>query len=130
VAANKEREEALRGANKDEEEDEEETTNIAAASSFIGKDGVISSDGHTTGLSMKKKKKKKNQQTSIYEDGDTIYSLKDLINCDFDMPITDKDFQLSHEQLVRASKILLHKINYQGKKNKYENEQAVLSLQK
>jgi hypothetical protein len=46
------------------------------------------------------------------------------------MPISDKDFKLSHEQLIRACKILLHKINYVTKKNKYENEQTVLKLQK
>jgi hypothetical protein len=57
---------------------------------------------------------------SVYEDEEQIYSLRDLINVDFDMPISDKDFLLSHEQLVRASKILLHKINYLNKKNKYE----------
>lgn len=66
---------------------------------------------------------------SIYEDEDQIYSLKELISTEFDMPITDKDFKLTHEQLVRASKILLHKINYMNKKNKYEHEQSVLKIQ-
>ena len=51
---------------------------------------------------------------SIYKEVDDkfYYNLKDLIKSDFDMPAKDKDFKLSHEQLIKACKILLHKINF------------------
>jgi hypothetical protein len=36
------------------------------------------------------------------------------------MPVTDKDFELSHEQLIKVCKILLYKFNLSAKKNAYE----------
>lgn len=36
------------------------------------------------------------------------------------MAVTDKDFELSHEQLIKACKILLYKFNLNSKKNAYE----------
>jgi hypothetical protein len=41
----------------------------------------------------------------------SIYSLNELVKSDFEMPVSDKDFRLSHEQLIKAVKILLYKIN-------------------
>lgn len=41
-----------------------------------------------------------------------VYQLTDLINGDFHMPGSDKDYKLGHEQLVKVCKILLHKMNY------------------
>ena len=38
------------------------------------------------------------------------------------MPTTDKDFKLSHEQLIKVVKILLHKFNLNTRKNDYEKE--------
>ena len=36
------------------------------------------------------------------------------------MPITDKDFELTHEQLLKVVKIILYKFNLASKKNAYE----------
>lgn len=36
------------------------------------------------------------------------------------MPSTDKDFDLTHEQLIKVCKILLYKLNLASKKNAYE----------
>ena len=70
--------------------------------------------------------KKSVSPTGIYTEteGTYHYNLKDLIRSDFDMPAKDKDFKLSHEQLIKACKILLHKINFQTKRTLYENEQS------
>lgn len=52
-----------------------------------------------------------------------MYRLIDLVASDFKMPETDKDFQLSHEQLVKCVKIILYKMNLSFKKNQYEREE-------
>lgn len=51
---------------------------------------------------------------------DYVYRLVDLVNSDFRMPESDKDFTLSTEQLCKVSKILLYKLNLISKKNEYE----------
>jgi hypothetical protein len=51
---------------------------------------------------------------------DASYRLYDLINSDFRMPVSDKDFEISHEQLIKVCKILLYKFNLATKKNAYE----------
>lgn len=51
---------------------------------------------------------------------ENVYRLTDLVNSDFKMPITDKDFELSHEQVIKVCKILLYKFNLGSKKNVYE----------
>lgn len=62
----------------------------------------------------------------IYNYGDDTYhyNLKDLIRSDFEMAAKDKDFKLSHEQLIKACKILLHKVNFQAKRAQYEQEKS------
>ena len=37
--------------------------------------------------------------------------LVDLVNSDFEMKADDKDYKLSHDQLIKVCKILLHKSN-------------------
>ena len=39
------------------------------------------------------------------------------------MPESDKDFELTHEQLIKVSKILLYKLNLVSKKSQYEREE-------
>ena len=51
---------------------------------------------------------------------ENVYRLTDLVNSDFRMPVTDKDFELSHEQVIKVCKILLYKFNLAAKKNTYE----------
>ena len=51
---------------------------------------------------------------------DNVYRLSDLCNSDFKMPVTDKDFELTHEQLLKVVKIILFKFNLASKKNAYE----------
>ena len=51
---------------------------------------------------------------------ENVYRLTDLVNSDFKMPVTDKDFELSHEQVIKVCKILLYKFNLGSKKNVYE----------
>ena len=41
------------------------------------------------------------------------------------MAAKDKDFKLTHEQLIKAVKILLYKMNLVNKKNKYRQEQLI-----
>jgi len=52
-----------------------------------------------------------------------VYRLTDLVNSDFRMPVTDKDFELSHEQVIKVCKILLYKFNLAAKKNTYERQE-------
>jgi len=56
---------------------------------------------------------------------DQVFELADLLASDFEMPTTDKDFKLSHEQLIKVVKILLHKMNLTNRKNDYEKEDAI-----
>ena len=51
---------------------------------------------------------------------ENVYRLTDLVNSDFRMPVTDKDFELTHEQVIKVCKILLYKFNLGSKKNVYE----------
>ena len=136
VAANKEREASLESVAETTQQDDTDEEPMIRAKVEPGEfDGepIVVQDGEKKESKKKAQKKRdiaNSKLKNIYEDEDQIYSLKDLISTDFDMPITDKDFKLTHEQLVRASKILLHKVNYMNKKNKYEHEQAVLKIQK
>ncbi len=56
------------------------------------------------------------------------FRLFDLINSDFRMPVTDKDFELSHEQIIKVCKILLYKFNLAAKKNAYERGELALMI--
>ena len=59
-----------------------------------------------------------NASSLVVNDND-ITSLKALIKSDFEMAAKDKDFKLTHEQLIKAVKIILYKMNLVNKKNKY-----------
>ena len=52
--------------------------------------------------------------------GDYTFRLLELVNSDFKMPPTDKDFELNQAQLIKVCKILLYKLNLNSKKNEYE----------
>ena len=54
---------------------------------------------------------------------DFVYRLTDLINSDFKMPESDKDYEITHAQLIKICKILLYKLNLVSKKNAYEREE-------
>ena len=54
---------------------------------------------------------------------ENVYRLTDLVNSDFRMPVTDKDFELTHEQVIKVCKILLYKFNLGSKKNQYERSE-------
>lgn len=54
---------------------------------------------------------------------DFVYRLVDLVNSDFKMPESDKDFELSSAQVIKCCKILLYKLNLVSKKNLYEREE-------
>ena len=53
-------------------------------------------------------------------DDDNAYRLTDLINAEFRLPANDKDFGLSHEQLIKCCKILLYKLNLASKRSQYQ----------
>ena len=57
-------------------------------------------------------------------ESDDITSLKELIKSDFEMSANDKDFKLSFEQLVKACKIMLYKINISSQKTTMKYEQS------
>lgn len=59
---------------------------------------------------------------AIVTNGDA-FRLQDLVNSDFKMSEADKDFSLSHEQLIKCTKILLYKLNLNLKKSAYEREE-------
>lgn len=51
---------------------------------------------------------------------ENAFRLIDLIESDFQMNITDPDFNITQEQLIKVVKILLYKHNLSAKKNSYE----------
>ena len=51
---------------------------------------------------------------------DNTYHLAGLVNSDFGMSVSDMDFQLTHEQLIKACKVMLYKFNLQSKKSHLE----------
>ncbi len=55
----------------------------------------------------------------------SIYSLNELVKSDFEMPVSDKDFRLSHEQLIKAVKILLYKINLTTQKSNIKYNDSI-----
>lgn len=59
---------------------------------------------------------------------ENVYRLTDLVNSDFRMPVTDKDFELSHEQVIKVCKILLYKFNLAAKKNTYERQELAAMI--
>lgn len=59
---------------------------------------------------------------------ENVYRLTDLINSDFKMPVTDKDFELSHEQIIKVCKIILYKFNLASKKNAYERHELAAMI--
>lgn len=56
---------------------------------------------------------------------DQVYKLEDLLATGFEMPVSDNDFRLSHEQLIKVTKIILHKMNLLNRKNDYEKEDTI-----
>ena len=46
--------------------------------------------------------------------------MSDLLRSDFKMQAGDKDFDLTHEQLIKVVKVILYKQNLFGKKSEYE----------
>ena len=58
----------------------------------------------------------------IVED-ENSYRLMDLIHADFKLPCNDRDFDLTHEQLIKCCKILLYKFNLYVKKGYYERDE-------
>ena len=59
---------------------------------------------------------------------ENVYRLTDLVNSDFRMPVTDKDFELSHEQIIKVCKIILYKFNLASKKNAYERHELTTMI--
>ena len=57
-----------------------------------------------------------NDLPEIVSDNNTFH-LSELCNSDFIMAVTDRDFHLSHEQLIKAVKCMLYKMNLTDKKN-------------
>ena len=58
-----------------------------------------------------------NAQLPTVVSDENVYRLTDLVNSDFKMPVTDKDFELTHEQIIKVCKIILFKFNLASKKN-------------
>ena len=48
--------------------------------------------------------------------------LADLVNSSFEMPSSDRDFKLTHEQLIKVCKILLHMLNFSNVKIREQGE--------
>ena len=55
--------------------------------------------------------------TNVVVADNDVNTLRGLIKSDFEMGARDKDFKLTHEQLIKATKILLYKMNLVNKKN-------------
>ena len=53
---------------------------------------------------------------------DTVYNLYELVQSDFNMKTSDVDFELSHEQHIKATKILLYKFNLNVMKSQIERQ--------
>jgi len=51
--------------------------------------------------------------------------LKELTKSDFEMAITDKDFRMTLEQLIKAVKIILYKVNLVTQKSDIKYEQSL-----
>ena len=49
-----------------------------------------------------------------------LFSLTDMCKSEFRMAITDSDFSLTHEELIKVCKILLYKFNLSAKKVAFE----------
>ena len=59
---------------------------------------------------------------------ESVYRLTDLVNSDFHMPVTDKDFELTHEQIIKVCKIILYKFNLASKKSAYERQELATMI--
>jgi len=55
--------------------------------------------------------------------------LLDLLEYEFIMDKTDKDFKMSHVQLIKVCKVLLHKLSTQDKKFISLNEQLQTTIE-
>ena len=53
---------------------------------------------------------------------DTVYNLYELVQSDFVMKTSDTDFELTPEQHIKATKILLYKFNLQVMKSSIERQ--------
>ena len=62
---------------------------------------------------------------------DNTYDLTSLVRSDFKMSTQDKDFSLTHEQVIKAVKVILYKFNLNSRKNVMErSELKTMLLQK
>jgi len=59
---------------------------------------------------------------------ENVYRLTDLVNSDFIMPVTDKDFELTPEQIIKVCKIILYKFNLASKKSAYERQELATMI--
>ena len=59
---------------------------------------------------------------TIISDSNT-YHLVELVNSDFGMTTVDKDFMLTHEQMIKVCKVMLYKINLILKKGQLEKQE-------
>ncbi len=69
-----------------------------------------------------------NAQLPTVVSDENVYRLTDLVNSDFKMPVTDKDFELTHEQIIKVCKIILFKFNMASKKNQYERQELAAMI--
>ena len=53
---------------------------------------------------------------------DTVYNLYELVQSDFNMKTSDVDFELTPEQHIKATKILLYKFNLNVMKSQIERQ--------
>ena len=51
-----------------------------------------------------------------------------MVNSDFAMSVSDRDFLLTHEQLIKACKVMLYKYNLQAKKSQMERSELTAML--
>ena len=57
-----------------------------------------------------------------------VFKLADLVNSDFEMHVNDLDYQLTHDELIKVNKILLHKINFNTKRINVSMEAADIKM--
>ena len=55
-------------------------------------------------------------------DDKEVHRLASLVTSDFEMGDDDIDYQLTHQQLIKVCKILLHKVNYNKKFTTFQRE--------
>lgn len=68
--------------------------------------------------------------SDIVQDEGGADSLVDLINSDFDMSVDDADYGLSQDELIKACKIMFHKINFNSKRSRLLLHEAQTNMTK